>query len=93
MEQTKAIEDLNQSRDELEKTKENAEKKLMLVMSELETTVQEAQANQERTRAMIELASSELRILKKSLDEAERREQQVDTNLLVESSSGHDRRV
>lgn len=73
--------------------KENAEKKLMLVMSELETTVQEAQANQERTRAMIELASSELRILKKSLDEAERREQQVDANLLVESSSGHDRRV
>uniref|UniRef100_A0ABK0L690 Coiled-coil domain containing 170 n=1 Tax=Rattus norvegicus TaxID=10116 RepID=A0ABK0L690_RAT len=77
LEQTKAIEDLNQSRGELEKMKENAEKKLMLVMSELETTVQEAQANQERTRAMIELASSELRILKKSLDEAERREQQV----------------
>ncbi|XP_017445377.1 coiled-coil domain-containing protein 170 isoform X4 [Rattus norvegicus] len=77
LEQTKAIEDLNQSRGELEKMKENAEKKLMLVMSELETTVQEAQANQERTRAMIELASSELRILKKSLDEAERREQQL----------------
>ncbi|XP_028620191.1 coiled-coil domain-containing protein 170 [Grammomys surdaster] len=77
LEQTKTIEDLNQSRDELEKMKENAEKKLTLVMSELETTEQEAQANQERTRAMIEVASIEMRSLRKSLDEAERREQQL----------------
>lgn len=70
--------------------KENAEKKLVLVMSELETTEQEVQANQERSRAMIELASLELKTLRKSLDEAERRGQQVDTNLLMESSSGHD---
>ncbi|XP_031209328.1 coiled-coil domain-containing protein 170 isoform X2 [Mastomys coucha] len=77
LEQTKAIEDLNQSRDELEKMKENAEKKLVLVMSELETTEQEVQANQERSRAMIELASLELKTLRKSLDEAERRGQQL----------------
>ncbi|XP_036011338.1 coiled-coil domain-containing protein 170 isoform X1 [Mus musculus] len=77
LEQTKAIEDLNQSRDELEKMKENAEKKLMLVMSELENTEQEARAHQERSRAMIELASLELKTLRKSLDEAERRGMQL----------------
>ncbi|XP_021076543.1 coiled-coil domain-containing protein 170 [Mus pahari] len=77
LEQTKAIEDLNQSRDELEKMKENAEKKLMLVMSELENTEQEVRAHQERSRAMIELASLELKTLRKSLDEAERRGQQL----------------
>ncbi|XP_052025463.1 coiled-coil domain-containing protein 170 [Apodemus sylvaticus] len=77
LEQTKAIEDLNQSRDELEKMKENAEKKLLLVMSELETAAEETQANQERSRAMVELASSEMRTLRDSLDEAERRAQQL----------------
>uniref|UniRef100_A0A8C6IFU3 Coiled-coil domain containing 170 n=1 Tax=Mus spicilegus TaxID=10103 RepID=A0A8C6IFU3_MUSSI len=77
LEQTKAIEDLNQSRDELEKMKENAEKKLMLVMSELENTEQEVRAHQERSRAMIELASLELKTLRKSLDEAERKGQQL----------------
>lgn len=61
--------------------KENAEKKLMLVMSELENTEQEARAHQERSRAMIELASLELKTLRKSLDEAERRGMQVDINL------------
>ena len=67
--------------------KEDAEKKLLLVVSELETTAEEAQANHERSRAMLELASSALRTLRDSLDEAERRGQQVDTTLLTASSS------
>ncbi|OBS59515.1 hypothetical protein A6R68_09360, partial [Neotoma lepida] len=78
LEQTKAIEDLNKARDKLEKMKEEAEKKLMLVKSELETTEQEAKEDKERARAMIEVVTSELRTLKKTMEDAERREQQVD---------------
>ncbi|XP_076408941.1 coiled-coil domain-containing protein 170 isoform X2 [Peromyscus maniculatus bairdii] len=77
LEQTKAIEDLNKARDKLEKTKEKAEQKLMSVKSELETTEQEAKEHKERTRAMTEVVTSELRTLRKTLEEAERREQQL----------------
>ncbi|KAL1770483.1 coiled-coil domain-containing protein 170 [Sigmodon hispidus] len=77
LEQTKAIEDLNKSRDKLEKIKETAEKKLVSVKSELETTEEEAKADKERTRAMMEVITSELQTLKKTLDEAQRREQQL----------------
>ncbi|XP_055471975.1 damage-control phosphatase ARMT1 isoform X3 [Psammomys obesus] len=77
LEQTKAIEDLNKSRDELEKMKEQAEKKLMSVKSELDSTEEEAKAYKERARAMIEVAVFELNTMRKSLDEAERREQQL----------------
>ncbi|XP_060229186.1 coiled-coil domain-containing protein 170 isoform X2 [Meriones unguiculatus] len=77
LEQTKAIEDLNKSRDELEKMKEQVEKKLMSVKSELDNTEEEAKAYKERARAMIEVAVFELNTMRKSLDEAERREQQL----------------
>ncbi|XP_036024592.1 coiled-coil domain-containing protein 170 [Onychomys torridus] len=77
LEQTKAIEDLNKARDKLEKVKEKAEKKLLSVKSELETTEQEAREHKERARAMTEVITSELRTLKKTLEEAERREQQL----------------
>ncbi|XP_028746057.1 coiled-coil domain-containing protein 170 [Peromyscus leucopus] len=77
LEQTKAIEDLNKARDKLEKMKEKAEQKLMSVKSELETTEQEAKEHKERARAMTEVVTSELRTLKKTLEEAERREQQL----------------
>ncbi|XP_012982229.1 coiled-coil domain-containing protein 170 isoform X4 [Mesocricetus auratus] len=77
LEQAKAIEDLTKSRDNLEKLKEKAEKKIVLLKSELETTEEEAKADQGRTRAMIELAASELTTLKKYLEESERREQQL----------------
>lgn len=82
---------MTKSRDNLEKLKEKAEKNLMSVKSELDATEEEAKENNGRARAMIELAVIELETLKKSLEETERREQQVDKNLLVGPSPGHDR--
>nr|XP_055167532.1 coiled-coil domain-containing protein 170 isoform X3 [Nyctereutes procyonoides] len=77
LEQTKAIEDLNKSRDKLEKMKEKAEKKLTSVKSELDTTEREAQEEKERAKNMIEVVTSEMKTLKKSLEEVERREKQL----------------
>ncbi|XP_059555721.1 coiled-coil domain-containing protein 170-like [Myotis daubentonii] len=77
LEQTKAIEDLSKSRDKLEKMKEKAEKKLMSVRSELDTTEHEAQEDKERARHTIEVVTSELKTLRKSLEEAEKREKQL----------------
>ncbi|KAM9233940.1 coiled-coil domain-containing protein 170 [Dugong dugon] len=77
LEQTKTIEDLNKSRDQLEKMKEKAEKKLMSVKSELDTTEHEAKDHKERSRNMIEVVTSEMKTLKKSLEEAEKREKQL----------------
>ncbi|ERE86064.1 coiled-coil domain-containing protein C6orf97-like protein [Cricetulus griseus] len=93
LEQTKVIEDLSKSRDNLEKLKEKAEKKLMLLKSKLDTAEEEAKADKGRMTAIMELVTSELETLKKSLEEAERREQQVDKNLQVESFSGHGRMI
>ncbi|XP_059032745.1 coiled-coil domain-containing protein 170 [Mustela lutreola] len=76
LEQTKIIEDLSKSRDKLEKMKEKAEKKLMSVKSELDTTEHEAQED-ERARSMMEVVASETKMLKKSLEEAEMREKQL----------------
>ncbi|XP_051020308.1 coiled-coil domain-containing protein 170 [Acomys russatus] len=89
LEQTKAIEDLNKSRDELEKMKEQVEKKLMLVKSELESTMEDAEVDKARSRAMIEVAIIELESVKKSLEEAEIREQElVDFREVVSSTLG-----
>lgn len=88
MEHTKAIEDLNKSRDKLEKMKEKAEKKLMSVKSELNTAEHETQEDKERARNMMEVVTSETKTLKKSLEEAETREKQVGRNLRVKSCLG-----
>ncbi|EHB15004.1 hypothetical protein GW7_18344 [Heterocephalus glaber] len=77
LEQTKAIEDLNKSRDKLEKMKEEAEKKLMSVKSELGTAEHEAKEEKERARSLIEVITSEMKTLQKSLEEAEKREKQL----------------
>ncbi|XP_012590566.1 PREDICTED: coiled-coil domain-containing protein 170 [Condylura cristata] len=77
LEQNKAIEYLHKSRDKLEKMKEKAEKKLMSVKSELDTTEHEAKEDKERARNMIEVVTSEMKTLKKSLGEAEKREKQL----------------
>ncbi|XP_022376711.1 coiled-coil domain-containing protein 170 [Enhydra lutris kenyoni] len=77
LEQTKIIEDLSKSRDKLEKMKEKAEKKLMSVKSELDTAEHEAQEDKERARSMMEVVTSETKMLKKSLEEAEMREKQL----------------
>uniref|UniRef100_A0A673T9X9 Coiled-coil domain containing 170 n=1 Tax=Suricata suricatta TaxID=37032 RepID=A0A673T9X9_SURSU len=77
LEQTKAIEDLSKSRDKFEKMKEKAEKKLMSVKSELHSTEHGAKEDRERARNMIEVVTSEMKTLKKSLEEAEKREKQL----------------
>ncbi|XP_054426099.1 coiled-coil domain-containing protein 170 [Pteronotus mesoamericanus] len=77
LEQTKAIEDLNKSRDKLEKMKETAEKKLLSVKSELDSAEHEAKEDKERARTMIEVVTSEVKTLRKSLEEAEKREKQL----------------
>lgn len=87
MEQTKAIEDLNKSRDILEKMKENAEKKLTSVKSELDTAEHEAQEAKERARNMMDMVTREAKTLKKSLEEAEKREKQVGRNLVTKPPS------
>nr|XP_054361577.1 coiled-coil domain-containing protein 170 isoform X4 [Mirounga angustirostris] len=90
LEQTKATEDLNKSRDKLEKMKEKAEKKLMSVKPELDTAEHEAQEDKERARNMMEVVTSEMKTLKKCLEEAETREKQVGRNLGVKSCLGKD---
>ncbi|KAF6364161.1 coiled-coil domain containing 170 [Rhinolophus ferrumequinum] len=77
LEQTKAIEDLNKSRDKLEKMKEKAEQKLISVKSELDATEHEAKEDKERARNVIEVVTREVKTLKKSLEEAEKREKQL----------------
>ncbi|XP_075410334.1 coiled-coil domain-containing protein 170 [Tenrec ecaudatus] len=77
LEQTKAIEDLSKSRDKLEKVKENAERKLLSLKAELDTTEQAAKEHQERAQSMMGVVTSEMKSLKKSLEEAEKREKQL----------------
>ncbi|XP_066103985.1 coiled-coil domain-containing protein 170 [Saccopteryx bilineata] len=77
LEQIKTIEDLNKSRDRLEKMKEKAEKKLMSVRSELDAAEHEAKEGKERARSMIEGVTSEMKTLRKSLEGAEKREKQL----------------
>uniref|UniRef100_A0A8D2CTN6 Coiled-coil domain containing 170 n=1 Tax=Sciurus vulgaris TaxID=55149 RepID=A0A8D2CTN6_SCIVU len=77
LEQTKAIEDLNKSRDKLEKMKEKVEEKLMSVRSELDTAEHGAKEDKERARHMIEALTSEMKTLKRSLEEAEKREKRL----------------
>ncbi|XP_008693215.1 coiled-coil domain-containing protein 170 isoform X5 [Ursus maritimus] len=86
LEHTKAIEDLNKSRDKLEKMKEKAEKKLMSVKSELNTAEHETQEDKERARNMMEVVTSETKTLKKSLEEAETREKQTVTWMVTNES-------
>lgn len=68
--------------------KEKAEKKLMSVKSELDTTEHEAKEDKERARNMIEAITGEMKTLKKSLEEAEKREKQVGRNFMVKPYLG-----
>ncbi|XP_049620704.1 coiled-coil domain-containing protein 170 [Suncus etruscus] len=77
LEQIKTIEDLNKCKDKLEKMKEKAEKKLLTLKSELDSTEHEAKEDKERSRKMIQGITSEMKTLKKSLEEAEKREKQL----------------
>ncbi|XP_076715528.2 coiled-coil domain-containing protein 170 [Callospermophilus lateralis] len=77
LEQTKTIEDLNKSRDKLEKMKEKAEKQLASVRAELDTAGREAKEDKERARNMLEAVTSEMKTLRRSLEDAEKREKQL----------------
>ncbi|XP_062043268.1 coiled-coil domain-containing protein 170 [Lepus europaeus] len=89
LEQTKALEDLTKSRDKLEKMKEKVEKKLISVKSELDTAEHDAKEDKERARTMIEVVTSEMNTLKKSLEEVEKREKQlVDFRAIVSKMLG-----
>lgn len=83
LEQIKVIEDLNKSRDKLEKMKEKVEKKLMFVKLELDIIEYEVKEDKERVRNMIEAIIGEMKILKKFLEEVEKREKQVGRNFMV----------
>ncbi|XP_060061105.1 coiled-coil domain-containing protein 170 [Erinaceus europaeus] len=76
LEQTQTIEGLNKSRDKLEKMKEKAEKQLMSVKSELDTTEREAREKKKRADSMLQVVTSEANTLRKALEEAEKREKQ-----------------
>uniref|UniRef100_F6ZMM4 Coiled-coil domain containing 170 n=1 Tax=Ornithorhynchus anatinus TaxID=9258 RepID=F6ZMM4_ORNAN len=76
LEQTKAIEDLNKSRDRLEKMKEKAEKKLTSVKSELDFITHEAKEDKERARSTLEVVTSEVKTLKRTMEEMTKRESQ-----------------
>nr|XP_040138005.1 coiled-coil domain-containing protein 170 [Ictidomys tridecemlineatus] len=77
LEQTKTIEDLNKSRDQLEKMREKAEKQLATVRAELDTAGREAKEGKERARHMLEAVTSEMKTLRRSLEDAEKREKQL----------------
>ncbi|XP_048655881.1 coiled-coil domain-containing protein 170 isoform X4 [Marmota marmota marmota] len=77
LEQTKTIEHLNKSRDQLEKMKEKVEKQLSSVRAELDTAGREAEEGKERARHMLEAVTSEMKTLKRSLEDAEKREKQL----------------
>lgn len=66
--------------------KEKAEQKLLSVKSELHTAEHEAKKDKERARNVIEVVTREGKTLKKSLEEAEKREKQVGRNLVTKPS-------
>ncbi|XP_063297407.1 coiled-coil domain-containing protein 170 [Pelobates fuscus] len=77
LEQHKAIEELNKSLEQIERTKDKTQKKLISVKSELDFTEREAKEEKERTTNMLEVVTSELKTLKKTLEEVSKREKQL----------------
>ncbi|KAM4695318.1 coiled-coil domain-containing protein 170 [Discoglossus pictus] len=77
MEQHKTIEDLSKSLDKLEKLKGKTQKRLLTVQSELDFTEREAKEEKEKDRNLLEVITSELKTLKKTLEEVVKREKQL----------------
>ncbi|OCT79929.1 coiled-coil domain-containing protein 170 [Xenopus laevis] len=77
MEQHKTIDELNKSVNQLEKAKGKTQKMLVSVKSELEFTEREAQEEKERAGNLLEVVTSELKTLKKTLEEVVKREKQL----------------
>ncbi|XP_069810741.1 coiled-coil domain-containing protein 170 [Dendropsophus ebraccatus] len=77
LEQQKAIEHLSKSLDDLERVKSKTHKKLISVKSELDYTEREAKEEKEKASNYIEVITSELKTLKKTLEEVSKREKQL----------------
>ncbi|XP_075056815.1 coiled-coil domain-containing protein 170 [Mixophyes fleayi] len=77
LEQHKTIEQLNKSLDQLEKVKGKTQKKLLSVKSELDFTEREAKEEKEKADNFIDVVTSELKTLKKTLEEVSKREKQL----------------
>ncbi|XP_077342466.1 coiled-coil domain-containing protein 170 [Lithobates pipiens] len=77
LEQYKTIEKLNKSVEQLEKVKGKTEKRLLSIKSELDFTEREAKEEKDKTGNYVEVITSELKTLKKTLEDISKREKQL----------------
>ncbi|XP_071596678.1 coiled-coil domain-containing protein 170-like isoform X4 [Heliangelus exortis] len=77
LEQNKTIEELSKSQDKLERMKEKAEKQLTSVKSELLLKEHKANEEKEKTKNMLEAVTSEIKVLKTTLEDLAKRERQL----------------
>ncbi|XP_010225485.1 PREDICTED: coiled-coil domain-containing protein 170-like, partial [Tinamus guttatus] len=76
LEQSRTIEELNQSQGKLQRMKQKAEKQLTSVKSELHLKEHEANEDKEKAKNMMKALSSEMKVLKTTLAEVAKRERQ-----------------
>ncbi|XP_010150112.1 PREDICTED: coiled-coil domain-containing protein 170-like, partial [Eurypyga helias] len=76
LEQSRTIEELSKSHGKLERMKEKAEKQLTSVKSELLLKERKAIEDKDKTKNMLEAVTSEMKMLKTTLAELEKRERQ-----------------
>ncbi|NXD25664.1 CC170 protein, partial [Spelaeornis formosus] len=77
LEQDRTIEELSQSQGKLEKMKEKAEKQLRSAKSELLLKERKATEDKEKTKNTLEAVTSEMKVLKTTLEELAKRERQL----------------
>ncbi|XP_009464575.1 PREDICTED: coiled-coil domain-containing protein 170 [Nipponia nippon] len=77
LEQNRTIEELNKSQGKLERMKEKAEKQLTSVKSELLLKERKATEDKEKNKNMLEAVTSEMKVLKTTLEELAKRERQL----------------
>ncbi|NXJ67414.1 CC170 protein, partial [Rostratula benghalensis] len=77
LEQNRTIEELSKSQGKLERMKERAEKQLTSVKSELLLKEHKAAEDKEKNQTMLEAVTSEMKVLKTTLAELEKRERQL----------------
>ncbi|XP_065536649.1 coiled-coil domain-containing protein 170 isoform X3 [Lathamus discolor] len=77
LEQNRTIEELNKSQGKLQRMKEKAEKQLTSVKSELLLKERKATEDKEKNKNMLEVVTSEIKVLKTTLEELAKRERQL----------------
>ncbi|NXN36915.1 CC170 protein, partial [Rhinoptilus africanus] len=77
LEQNRTIEELNKSQGKLERMKDKAEKQLTSVKSELLLKERKAAEDKEKTKNTLEAVTSEMKMLKTTLAELEKRERRL----------------